>query len=664
METKISGWLRKTYSDDIVRRKILFYTGILLTFAVLAFSVCGREFMTKIDYKIYDIMTNLVPDKAPSDLVYIVDIDDASLQEVGQWPWPRYKMAQMLQHIAQDGAASVGIDSVFAEEDRTSLKNIKKTFLDDFGIDIELPSSVRGLTDNDGYMAYVLSQGPFVLSNFFTFEDNVYSDQSCTFNPVKIYGMTGAEDFYEAKGILCNIPQFSGAVASAGFINALPDKDGIMRRLPLLINYKYAVYPNLSLMSYMKASGESDIEVENSFSGMYILVNQKKVPLNRDGTVLLNFNNDKKRYRYFSASDVLFERVKNDTFRGKIVLVGSSAAGMNDLHSTSTQAYCPGVEVHATFVDNLINGTFFRVPSWSGFIGFLSMMGWGLIISFFSGKLRSVMLLMILPAVLAVIVGFSYVLLRYTNVYISPAGTIMTISVTWLILTSLNYYIEERRVLIRTRMLSETQGATIRSMASVAETRDPETGGHIFRTQHYVRALAEHLASKGLFKDELTKEKIELIYMSTPLHDVGKVGIPDEILLKPGKLTDEEFTIMKTHAALGAEIIKRAEFGMSESSFLRYAGSIALSHHEKWDGTGYPNSLKEDEIPLCGRLMAVADVYDALISRRHYKDPMPHEQAASIIMMGRGTHFDPQIVDAFFEIEEKIISIATRYKDD
>lgn len=223
----------------------------------------------------------------------------------------------------------------------------------------------------------------------------------------------------------------------------------------------------------------------------------------------------------------------------------------------------------------------------------------------------------------------------------------------------------EERVQERTAELSITKDITIHALASLAETRDNETGNHIRRTQHYVRALAEYLANQGTFKDELSAENIELLYKSAPLHDVGKVGIPDSILLKPGKLTDDEFVIMKTHAALGAEAIIEAESSHPEleTSFLRYAREIAQNHHEKWDGSGYPKGLSGLDIPLSGRLMAVADVYDALISKRVYKPAFDHEKAKAIIIEGKSTHFDPDIVDAFISLEATFKEIAARYQD-
>ncbi|MDH1010987.1 two-component system response regulator [Pseudomonas nicosulfuronedens] len=226
-----------------------------------------------------------------------------------------------------------------------------------------------------------------------------------------------------------------------------------------------------------------------------------------------------------------------------------------------------------------------------------------------------------------------------------------------------NEYLEQE-VQRRTRELAAIQDVTILAMASLAETRDNETGNHIRRTQHYVSALAEHLQQHPRFTAELDEETRQLLFKSAPLHDIGKVGIPDHILLKPGRLTSEEFEVMKTHTTLGLDALETAEarLGM-DVPFLRLAKQIAYGHHEKWDGSGYPQGLAGDAIPLSARLMAVADVYDALISRRIYKNAMPHEAAVEHIRGQRGQHFDPDVVDAFLTLQDEFRRIAERFGD-
>jgi putative two-component system response regulator len=209
-----------------------------------------------------------------------------------------------------------------------------------------------------------------------------------------------------------------------------------------------------------------------------------------------------------------------------------------------------------------------------------------------------------------------------------------------------------------------TQLVSIRALAHLAETRDPETGNHILRTQNYVRALALLLRQHPRFSAFLDARTIDLLTKSAPLHDIGKVGIPDSILLKPGPLTAAEWKIMKTHARLGSDAIEQAEADVEQPiDFLALAKEIAHWHHEKWDGSGYPDALKGEEIPVSARLMAVADVFDALISPRVYKSAMSYERARAIIAEGSGSHFDPDIVAAFLAGFDAMTAVADHYSD-
>lgn len=217
------------------------------------------------------------------------------------------------------------------------------------------------------------------------------------------------------------------------------------------------------------------------------------------------------------------------------------------------------------------------------------------------------------------------------------------------------------------------QTLAVRALACVAEVRDDETGRHIVRTQSYIDILARYLANHPRFKQALAGSNIDLIVQAAPLHDIGKVGIPDAILRKPSQLTADEFNIMKTHPTIGATAIEEAinrtldtstDYTPAEAqaafAFLRMAQEIALNHHEKWDGSGYPQGLKGDAIPVSARLMALADVFDALINRRVYKSPMSLEETTQIIKSGRGTHFDPDVVDAFLACHDEFASVAQR----
>jgi response regulator RpfG family c-di-GMP phosphodiesterase len=236
-------------------------------------------------------------------------------------------------------------------------------------------------------------------------------------------------------------------------------------------------------------------------------------------------------------------------------------------------------------------------------------------------------------------------------------------------LKKLNHTLE-RKVRDRTQELTVTKDVTIHSLASLAETRDNETGQHIRRTQHYVRVLALDLLVNNEFVDQLSEERINLIFKSAPLHDIGKVGIPDRILLKPGRLTDEEFNIMKTHATLGGDALDGAIKNLShqlhidtDRTFLFYARNIARYHHERWDGKGYPDRLKGEDIPLSARLMALADVYDALVSERVYKPAFGRDKTERILLRESEGQFDPRILASFERIRDEFWSIRNKYTD-
>jgi putative two-component system response regulator len=222
----------------------------------------------------------------------------------------------------------------------------------------------------------------------------------------------------------------------------------------------------------------------------------------------------------------------------------------------------------------------------------------------------------------------------------------------------------ELTVRVRTaeRILSiETRDLVIFAMAKLAESRDPETGAHLDRVRHYSRLLAEELGKTEKYRTIADSNFVRLIFLTSPLHDIGKVAVPDSVLLKPGRLNDREFEIMKLHTTMGTQVLQAALKEHPEAKFLKMAAEIAETHHERWDGTGYPHATKGEEIPLCGRIVALADVYDALTSRRVYKPKLSHETARCMIMDSAGTHFDPDVVAAFARVEEEFLGVRIQY---
>lgn len=225
---------------------------------------------------------------------------------------------------------------------------------------------------------------------------------------------------------------------------------------------------------------------------------------------------------------------------------------------------------------------------------------------------------------------------------------------------------QELRVRVRAgeRILAlETRDLTIFALAKMAEARDPDTGHHLERVRRFSRLLAEKLAEQPKYRDEIDSEFVRQIYLTSPLHDIGKVAVRDEILLKPGRLTEEEFEVMKTHTSRGAEALDSALTACPDTAFLTMAREVAVHHHERYDGEGYPEGLAGERIPLAARIVALADAYDTITSRRVYKEAGDFASARRKIIAGRGTQFDPDVVDAFVSVETQFVGIRNRFPD-
>ena len=602
--------------------------------------------------------------KAAHDAV-VVDIDDISLSAAGQWPWPRYRIAALIQAVADAEPAAIGLDILFSEPDRTSLKNIQSSFKRDFGLNLTFLGAPPGLSDNDGYLGQVLSgSGTDVVGAFYFYFDHSGKEGTLAPPAFHISGRTDLLSLNDAPGVLGNIDEIAAGLKFSGFINSQPDRDGMLRRMPLLIQYQGALYPHISLATFMRSLGVDSARIEADRNGPVIHVGSHRIPIDKKGFALLRFNGGSYLYNAVSAVDVLNGASQKAGLKDKIVFVGSSAAALNDLHSTIFDSQFPGLKMQAVTVDNMANDDFVREPSWSDTAVLLASIAMGLLVSGLFIVLRSPIQLILGSLTLAVLafLGFAY-LIHSASIFISPLMPMMVIAVLFALFTTTRFAIEKRQAYAWFKMLANARQLVMESMAAVAETRHPETGAHIKRTQNYVRAVAEKLRSDCHYTEILTPEFIDLLFVSAPLHDIGKVGIPDNILLKSDSLTPPEFELMKKHAEYGRNIICSAAQRIEGDNFLSLAGEIAFTHHEMWDGSGYPQGLAGQEIPLSGRIMIVADVYDALVNRRCYKDAFAHEYSIELMRKSRATMFDPVIFDAFLSIERNIREIALTYQD-
>ena len=673
---KLRGRLQGIARKPRKGRAFIVFASAVFTLATVLLYLYQPAFIRSLDSKYYDTQARALLGTEPAVAAalgpVVVDLDEESLARYGQWPWPRYRVARLVEELYRLGAASIGLDILLTEPDRTSFATLRREIQRDMKLDIALDGIPKSLLDNDKTLAEALARGPSVLGYRFTFgapppsADCLRQPPSLTV--IKDAGAPDADSILpRAQGVLCSLGILADRAAAEGFVNAIPDPDGVLRRVPLLIAYDGKVYPSLALATLTRALGIRQISLKIARGGIESLrLGKTVIPLDSGGHLLVRYRGKGRAADRISAAAVLAGDVSRERIQGKILFLGTSAAGLADIHPVPVDPLFPGIGVHATVVDNILKGDFISRPHWVPGLELSLVLGAGLFSTFLlarTGALWSMTLLLL--GAIALWQGSGWAL-RAGGIFFSPITPLIALVSHYSFVTILKYWREERKAKARSKNLILTQEFTIRCLASLTETRDSETGGHILRTQRYVSALSRQLASNPRFEGRLDAETIDQLFKSAPLHDIGKVGVPDHILLKPGKLTTEEFEQMKKHTTYGRDAIQRAEedYGrQANSDFLNLAKEIAYTHHEKWDGTGYPEKLKGEEIPLSGRLMALADVYDALVSHRVYKPPFSHAEAVALIVGMRELLFDPEVVDAFLLVQEEFRKIAQEIAD-
>lgn len=652
----------------------IFLAGVCVTLLISAITIWQPVFFRFLDSKMYDTLLrsgSFSRGERVLDNPVIVDIDEQSLAQFGQWPWPRYRVGLLLRKIQEQGAASVCLDMFFPEPDRTSLAVVREELRKEFGVTLNLQDVPAHLTDNDAAFSSVLAGGPFVLSYDFLFSGKGMSSSDCPLHPLQaaVMGKPGIPaGLFRATGAVCSIPGMNKAVSSSGFFNVIPDADGILRRVPLLIEFNGKLYPTLALATVLQSTGVVRPVLKTTQRGLEsIVVGDIGIPVDSRANLLVRFHERGRHFTTIPARDFLVDRVRRERIEGKIVILGSSAAGLEKLHATPHTPALPGTEIHATIIDNILKQEFLSRPYWAPGMELMAVLVCGIVSALLLGWARSILGLSFVTVGGIGLWLASGWTLGSRGVFISPLFPLLTLACNFSFLTFIKYWREEQTVKTRNHELVVMQNFTIQCLAALTETRDSETGRHIERCQHYVRILCNHLAVNPKFTDILDSETIDLLYRSASLHDIGKVGVPDRILLKPSSLTEEEYLEMKKHTVYGREAIERAEhlYGTDvKDSFLQFGKVIAYSHHEKWNGSGYPEGLAGEDIPLFGRIMAVADVYDALICRRRYKPSFTHEESVEIISRNKGTHFDPLVVEAFLAVQGEFEKIARQLPDE
>jgi adenylate cyclase len=624
-------------------RRTIVAVGLVPTLLVVGLSLFRPALLNSLERAVYDTLARRATPRPPTGRVVIVDVDERSLASVGQWPWRRDVIGRLIANLRTLDASVIALDIIFSEADRFSDQTI----------------------DPDAALASSIAAGRVVLGYGLTFDGAHRAAPGCVQHPWGVSVVEPAQagtepPFFEATSAVCNLPQLTAATSVSGFLNAAPDSDGILRRVPLLATFEGRVYPSLALAAVSSVTGADDpvLQVANANAAV-LNVGDRNVPLDGRSNMLVRFRGPKGTFSYLSAADVLQGTADPEAVRGKVVLVGTTALGTREVVATPLDTLFTGVEVQATAADNLLQGDPYRRPLHAAVMetllalvmcGFVLAVVWryGLI---WAGLTSASSLILLW--------GISVTSLSNQGLFVSPLFPTLGVA-TGLVAMVVAGFTTERARAERAGEANETsRRLMVQTLLSLTGIRDAETGRHSRRTQHVTRILARQLSTHPSFRDYLTPERIELLSSLAPLHDIGKVGVPDRVLNKPGVLTPDELIEMRQHPRYGREVIEQAQraVGVQDDVTLELAKDIVYTHHEKWDGTGYPEGLRGTAIPIPGRIMALVDVYDAVHTRRLYDAPRSHGETIALIQKGSGSHFDPAVVEAFVAVAATLEAI-------
>jgi CHASE2 domain-containing sensor protein len=632
-------------------RRFVLLCGLLPVFIIAVLSLYRPSFLANLEYGAYDELVRAERTRPPGGRVAIVDVDERSLSALGQWPWRRDLIGGLIARIRDLGASTIALDIIFAESDRYA------------GTGVTPDETLAGL------LKAARPTSGVILGYALTFDSPSSPPAACVQHPLGLAIIQRGDErepagdpFFRATSAICSLPALTQAAGASGFLNATPDPDGYLRRVPLVMALGDRVYPGLALASVIAVTKTRDISLRViNVNAVTLLLDGRSVPLDAKSNLLLRYRGPKRTFPYVSAADVLSGQAPAGTFKDKIVFVGTTALGTREVVSTPIDTLFAGVEVQATVADNLLQQDFVRRPEYGVMVETQIVVALGIAAALLVGRFGLTWGGLGVAASLAIVWGGAVWMMSAGGIYLSPLFPTLGLVSSFGGMSVARFTLERRRADQAGQDKVISQRLMVQSLLSLTEVRDMETGRHSRRTQEYARILAEQLARDPQFHDYLTPERIALLSSLAPLHDIGKVGVPDRLLNKTGALTAEETVEMRKHPAHGRDVIVHAErdVGTSDDVILAMAKDIVYTHHEKWDGTGYPDGLRGAAIPIAGRLMALVDVYDAVTTQRPYREPMSHEDAVTFIVAGRGTHFDPSVVDAFIQISRVLKRVST-----
>jgi adenylate cyclase len=466
--------------------------------------------------------------------------------------------------------------------------------------------------------------------------------------------------FAEVRGAICPLPVLAEAAGATGFINAIPDPDGRLRRVPLLVRQGDSVYPGLALAAVRRVTGGGPLVLDARADGSLALtVGGHSVALDGRGRMLVRLAPSTSRPTVIPAIDVLEGRVEADRIRGRIVFIGATALGLRDVVTTATEQGLPGALLHAAVAETLLGAPGFERPELAPLIEVSSAVLLAVLVSALAWR-SGLIAGSVWGVLLAVAIWWgATALLGRAGAFISPSWGWIGIASALLVEGAGSLARERRRADRERRRRSDAQRLIVQALTTLTETRDADTGRHARRTQELTRILATALSRRAAYRKALDPGRISLIATLAPLHDIGKVGVSDAVLRKAGELTPAEVEEMRRHPGLGYESLLRAETlaGVHDDEVLAVAKEIVHTHHERWDGSGYPRGLRGEAIPVSGRMVALVDAYDAMVGGRSYRAGVAHEEAVSAIAGASGEHFDPDVVEAFLSVQDQFRTV-------
>ncbi|MCL4783641.1 MAG: CHASE2 domain-containing protein [Bryobacterales bacterium] len=644
-------------------RNSLILPGAAITLAALAIWLFRPAWLTRFDHIAYDAQVREAAAPPLSGHVVIVEIDEASLARYGHWPWPRAVLAELVNKIRNAGARVIALDVVFAEPER----RVTASKTGNTASAANPPAENRSVEPGDGDLELrsSIEPGRVVLGQYFRFDSEKGSD-SCELHPVSLstaYRFDApSAPYLDARSATCSISLLSGAGAGSGFLNASPDADGTLRRIPLLIGYQDHVYPSLALAAVMSYRNVRTAQLLQQPDGSERLrFGDTSVPVGPYSTLLLRFQPDTSVFTRLSAAAL---PGRPGMLKDKIVLFGGSAAGLHETESTPMRSEAPGQDIQATAIENLLTGIAFERSAPARTAEFALLLACGILSTGLFALFRPFAAGLGAAALIGVTWLGTARFLDLEGVFVSPAWAITLVAVNVGALSLFSLARQRSRAEHSESQAKAARAFMVTMLGNLTMLRDRETGEHLFRMRRYAAILSAALQKHPRYRHTLSDERVALIGELVPMHDMGKVGVTDAILRKPGKLSPAEFEEIKKHVAFGRKVLLDAKSHSThlDDAIWTVAFHIVSHHHERWDGSGYPEGLKGEEISIEGRIVALIDVYDALVSERIYKRALSHEEALDILRQSKGTHFDPVVVEAFVGVEQSIRRVNEEFR--